>query len=205
MKERLAELIVDLGVKKKDFAEKIDVSTGNLSDWLKDRYKPTTEALAKISGAYGVNLKWLLTGEGRKFLNDEESHSETFEIPLVGMVAAGRLLLEDMPIENKFVLPGLKDKHYIALRVVGNSMQPIIEQDDILIVKQIDRTQIKTGRVYVIVHREGTAVKKIFKERDHLRCASYNQNVEPEFKVTDVRSVYKIVRHIHPYRDFLFP
>lgn len=68
MKERLAELIKELGILKKNFAEEIGVSTGNLSDWLRGKTEPSAKALARISEKYNVNLNWLVAGKGPMFL-----------------------------------------------------------------------------------------------------------------------------------------
>jgi len=69
MKERLAELIAELGILKKDFAESIGVSTGNLSDWLSGKTEPSAKPLSRISEKYKVNLNWLVTGKGPMFLD----------------------------------------------------------------------------------------------------------------------------------------
>jgi transcriptional regulator with XRE-family HTH domain len=68
MKERLAELILELGIIKKDFAESIGVSTGNLSDWLSGKTEPSAKPLARIFETYNVNLNWLVAGNGPMFL-----------------------------------------------------------------------------------------------------------------------------------------
>lgn len=68
MKARLAELIQELGILKKDFAESIGVSTGNLSDWLSGKTEPSAKPLSRISEKYKVNLNWLVVGHGPMFL-----------------------------------------------------------------------------------------------------------------------------------------
>ena len=68
MKERLAQLIEELGILKKDFADSIGVSTGNLSDWLSGKTEPSAKPLARISEKYKINLNWLVVGNGPMFL-----------------------------------------------------------------------------------------------------------------------------------------
>lgn len=68
---RLAELIRRAGVLKKDFAESIDISTGNLSDWLRGRTEPSAKMLSRIHEKFKVNLNWLIAGKGEIFLNDD--------------------------------------------------------------------------------------------------------------------------------------
>ncbi|EHO40400.1 helix-turn-helix domain protein [Caldithrix abyssi DSM 13497] len=68
MVDRLNILIKKLGLAKKDFAKSINVSPGNLSDWLKGKSEPSSKALIRICEIYNVNLNWLLTGQGNMFL-----------------------------------------------------------------------------------------------------------------------------------------
>jgi transcriptional regulator with XRE-family HTH domain len=67
MRERLAELIKELGILKKDFADNIGVSTGNLADWLNGKTEPSAKALSRIFETYRVNLNWLVAGNGPMF------------------------------------------------------------------------------------------------------------------------------------------
>jgi len=86
---RLVELIRLLGINRAQFARDIDVTQGNLSDWINDKKpsKPSVVALAKIREVYNVNINWLLTGEGvmfspdsdGRFFNPGESDKEELE------------------------------------------------------------------------------------------------------------------------------
>lgn len=69
MKTRLAALVDETGLLKKDFAEKIEVSTGNLSDWLSGRTEPSAKVLSRICEIFDVNLNWLISGKGSMFLS----------------------------------------------------------------------------------------------------------------------------------------
>ena len=79
MKIRLSEIIEKTGVLKKEFAEKIGVSTGNLSDWLKGRSEPSAKVLTRICELYHVNINWLLTGKGDMFLDSSEKFVKRYD------------------------------------------------------------------------------------------------------------------------------
>jgi len=70
IKQRLESILQSLNITQKAFALSIDVSPGNVSDWLSNKrnISPSLEALARISEVYKINLNWLLTGEGEMFL-----------------------------------------------------------------------------------------------------------------------------------------
>ncbi len=55
-------------------ARDINVTQGNISDWVNDKKpsKPSVMALAKIREVYNVNINWLLTGEGVMFSPDSD-------------------------------------------------------------------------------------------------------------------------------------
>jgi transcriptional regulator with XRE-family HTH domain len=76
--ERIVELINLLNINKKTFALSINVSPGNISDWLSKNRKanPSMDAIIRISEKYDVNLNWLLTGKGEMFLSDNKEPQE---------------------------------------------------------------------------------------------------------------------------------
>ncbi len=76
--ERIVELINLLNINKKTFALSINVSPGNISDWLSKNRKanPSMDAIIRISEKYDVNLNWLLTGKGEMFLSDNKESQE---------------------------------------------------------------------------------------------------------------------------------
>ena len=68
MKARLALLIEELGILKKDFAAALEISTGNLSDWLRGKTEPSAKSLVRMGEKYRVNLNWLVLGTGPMFV-----------------------------------------------------------------------------------------------------------------------------------------
>lgn len=75
VKNRIELLIVSLKITKKAFASAIEVSPGNVSDWINQNRNanPSTDALIRISEIYKVNLNWLLSGIGSMFLTDQNT------------------------------------------------------------------------------------------------------------------------------------
>ena len=71
---RLAQLIRDRQGSERGaqaaFARRIEVSSGNLSDWLRLEGKPQTypslEAIARIYEEYNVDLPWLIAGKSNQ-------------------------------------------------------------------------------------------------------------------------------------------
>lgn len=68
--DRIFELIKESGLTAKDFAKKVGVSQGNITDWKTGRAKPSVQSLEKIAKSSNVRLEWL-TGNS-KYKTDEE-------------------------------------------------------------------------------------------------------------------------------------
>lgn len=71
--ERLEYIIKYFNINKKDFAMSIKYSPGNVTDWIKGRYKPSSRALINIENIYGISQKWLIQGSGSMFIRIPES------------------------------------------------------------------------------------------------------------------------------------
>ncbi|HOZ01490.1 MAG TPA: helix-turn-helix transcriptional regulator, partial [Candidatus Syntrophosphaera sp.] len=98
-KDLLEELLRALKISKKKFAEGLNLSQGNVSDWFnRPGYRPSIDALRKISQIYNVNLNWLITGTGSMFLLNDRArvgvdavppNPSPLHIPVVADIAAG--------------------------------------------------------------------------------------------------------------------
>ncbi|MDR1215192.1 MAG: helix-turn-helix domain-containing protein [Treponema sp.] len=65
--KRLIKVRAEIGLKQGEFAERIGISQGMLSD-IEHENKPLTERNIKlIHLTFGVNREWLLTGQGEMF------------------------------------------------------------------------------------------------------------------------------------------
>lgn len=56
-------------------ANKIGVSSGNVSDWENERSKPSSDAIINISNFFNVSADWLLTGKSFDSSNVIENKS----------------------------------------------------------------------------------------------------------------------------------
>lgn len=68
---RISYIVKKLRLTKKNFAESLNISSGNLSDWINPDRKsnPTVSSLIRINEIYDVNITWLLTGKGEMFID----------------------------------------------------------------------------------------------------------------------------------------
>ncbi len=79
MKERIIQIMQEMGVSKSEFADKIGVAVSLLSHVIGGRNKPTLNVVMGIHTAYPqINIDWILYGTGDMF--STTSPSENREI-----------------------------------------------------------------------------------------------------------------------------
>lgn len=71
--DRIFQLIEEEGITAKEFANKVGVSQGNITDWKTGRAKPSIESLQKISKYTKVDINWLI---GYSYFKNNLEHSK---------------------------------------------------------------------------------------------------------------------------------
>lgn len=79
MNERITEIRNFLNLSQKDFAEKIGLKQGSLSDLETGRANITDRVILLICSQFNVNEEWLKFGNGQMFQKDKKQN-EFFEI-----------------------------------------------------------------------------------------------------------------------------
>ena len=114
-------------------------------------------------------------------------------LPLVGQVAAGAPIFAEENIEEYLEVPdviGGEDGDYI-LQIRGESMKDagIIEGDYVIVRPSDDAID---GEIVVALIGEEATVKRIFREKDHIRLQPENEEMEP-ILTTEARVLGKVV------------
>lgn len=143
------------------------------------------KAAAKYGDAFGVDPGWILFGDAGAGATSEPSFI-TADVPLISWVSAGEMALDmgsvdlaEFPTVAGVDLPA---GDYIALRVVGNSMNKISPPDSIIFVDTANRRLVPNG-LYVVADETGAATYKRYRPGDepHFQPASYDEVDPPDF------------------------
>jgi repressor LexA len=114
-------------------------------------------------------------------------------LPLVGQVAAGAPILAEENIEEYLEVPdviGGEEGDYI-LQIRGESMKDAgILESDYVIVRPSDTAD--DGEIVVALIGEEATVKRIFREKDHIRLQPENEEMEP-ILTTEAKVLGKVV------------
>lgn len=70
---RISQLISVLGIKKKEFAKRLDLSQPFVSELCSGVKKPSKHTIADICKEFNVEERWLRTGEGEMFVQSSRA------------------------------------------------------------------------------------------------------------------------------------
>lgn len=76
MKDRLKELRKTQGLKQREFAERVGVSTGRVGGWESGTDRPGDARIDKICNVFHVRREWLEKGEGEMFEPEQAPKSK---------------------------------------------------------------------------------------------------------------------------------
>jgi len=199
VQNRLKFLIDSLKINIKEFSIKTGIPYRTIQDYLLGKRMPGGENLQKICTHLGINLNWLLTGEGEPFLKKEEKPliaaekpfeyaSEYVYIPVAeGHISAGTGLIPvvDIKVRLAFREDWVKrkgdPKKMILIRVKGDSMEPTFYSGDIVLVDTNKNFVDIEGGIYAITIDNKIMVKRIqvLYNEGKLKIISDNPRYEP--------------------------
>ena len=148
----------------------------------------------KVDSNRSRTMEVVQTGEERKSEN-------ITEVPILGVVAAGRPIMAEenwegvLPIHSSFIK---KNRQYFALRVRGDSMKDagIMENDMAVIQKQ--NIARDSDIVVAVVDDEKVTIKRFFKETNRIRLQPENPSHYPIYS-QNVRILGKLTHIIRAY------
>jgi len=203
----------ELDLTLEDVGNAVGVSKSTVKKW-EDGYisNMKRDKIAELAKVLQISPVVLITGdcpnEGTDInkLGGQAYNSENMvPVPVVGRVAAGLSCFAETDIESyelvssESILPGYE---YMWLRVTGDSMEPIICENDLVLVRLQDIVDDGDYAV-VLVDNEDGLVKKMHLEKDSLSLISINPYYPPRiFKEKDMKRIRIIGKVIESKRKF---
>lgn len=170
------------------------------------------EQARKVCHEYGVNYNFLLEGEGTPFGMDLATPDEA------DIVYNGNILYTDMEafagvsigvekFENNdfFAIPGINGSGLVAFPIKGNSMEPVINDEDIVICREIAGVhEIKDNKIYAVRNNGSIWVKYVQRIQNekgrvtHLKLISANHLEYDPFNedVNEHTRLYEVIRRV---------
>lgn len=199
---RIREVMSFFRYNQTEFAHETGVRQNNLSEMLSGKRPISGNFLLKLSSRFGINPKWILSGEGEMSYMDEmtknvppspappiEYIKELETRPRIPYTASAGSLTsavegvtesecEQIPVITAF------PSYDFTMFVKGDSMYPNYEGGDEVACKRIDSTSfIQWGKVHVLDTAQGIVIKRVYDDDGNIRCSSYNKEY-PDFTIS---------------------
>ncbi|MBF0288664.1 MAG: LexA family transcriptional repressor [SAR324 cluster bacterium] len=164
--QRFEFIIENTEGSKTNFARNTGKTPAQITDICKGRGKPTFDYLLALNVKYGININWLLTGEGSAFsipsATDELSESFTEGFVMVprydvrasagyGAIINSEQVVDYLAFKREWVSNDLRtDAPNLALITAdGDSMEPTIKNGDLLLI-DMGQTRVKKDSIYIL-------------------------------------------------------
>lgn len=189
-KSRIVTLREIMGYSQKDFAERVGITQGALSQIESGKSHASFDTLKKISDEFNINCNWLIKGIGQVSLEKSEGPlmpevristtltqlsvmKEKALIPLVKEEAhAGYVTgFEDgeyIKTLDVYQIPGFEKGNYRLFEIVGDSMIPTIHPREIVVCEFVkDWALLENGTLCVLISKEGIVAKRAYYYEDN--------------------------------------
>lgn len=200
--ERIKFVLDTKGIKRKDLAEKLGVTTMAIGNLVKNEVKKPR--VMDIAMALGVNPQWLQDGTGEMeldhndLLNDsqvspiekDQDYSNT-HIPLdrfdIKLSAGNGSSVEWIPRKSEkpllfpeswFKARKLTPNSCKAMYVRGNSMSPVLDNWDTVVV-DTDDTEVIDGDIYALIYKDYFYIKQVVRTSSGVSLVSFNTEFDP--------------------------
>lgn len=171
----IKEKRLEMGMTMKQLGQKVGVTTATVSRWESGEISTLkAETIRKVADA--LHISPLV------FIGEDMSTIKTIKIPVVGRVVAGTPIFAQENIEGMVEINEDDSKGVMfALKVIGHSMEPRIQEGDLLIIQK--QEDVESGDIaIVLVNGDEATVKQVKKQSDGIMLIGFNQDVyEPHF------------------------
>ena len=146
--------------------------------------EPNFEVLESLADFFNVDLNYLLgkSDKTTKLMIEDSQPPQVLQIPVLGTVAAGIPIsaVEDILDYEEIDSSWKNQGEFFALRIKGDSMQPKIDDGDVVIVRQ--QSDANSGdTVIALVNGDDATCKKLQKTENGIMLVSTNPNYLPMF------------------------
>lgn len=196
--DRVRQRLSDLGLS----AREVSMRTTGKPEFLRPVLRgaqPRADNLEKLAEVLGVSVQWLLTGQGNIALSGDPPLQPKLRVPLLSWVSAGVMAFPDVSEETlSWVEEAGLDPNgdWIALRVVGDSMDRISPPESIIFVDRKDQVLVPNA-CYVISNGDGEATYKRFRPNPmRFEPVSTNPEHEPIYPTREPLIVGRVKKSV---------
>ncbi|MFV0550381.1 MAG: LexA family protein [Anaerorhabdus sp.] len=160
-----------------EIAEIARVHKSTVSEWLNAKKYPRLDKIQILSDYFGIWKSDLMETFGRS-----SAESKGIRIPVLGRVIAGIPIdaIEEIIDYEEISCKMASTGEFFALQIKGDSMEPQISENDVVIVKK--QNDVESNQIAnVLVNGHEATVKKIIKKENGIMLVPFNNDYEPLF------------------------
>lgn len=160
--------------------------------------------LVKLYRRFSLNPKWIETGVGNMFMNDQSGPDVGFKaIPKVAArLSAGtgsfdttESVTDYLSFQTKWLSAKGSANNMVAMEVFGQSMEPVIKEGDTVLIDQ-SQQKILAGAIYAVGVEDTILIKRLEKHPNKLVLCSDNKSYEPIFLEPDQMETVRIIGRV---------
>lgn len=215
---RLIHAINIRDMKPIDLSRKSGISKTNISCYMSGKYEAKPDGIKLLAEALSVNPVWLMGYDVPMERNTDDllkkigaiplSDIQTVPIPILGTVKAGYdyLAQENIIDYVGFKLKKTDIENYYALNIVGNSMEPLFDDGDTVLVHKQEEFESGDNCV-VLINGDEATVKQVYKGIDEIELKAINPYYPPrkftkkEIKTTPVKIIGVVEKSIRNFKN----
>lgn len=179
---RLQKAMNIRNIKATELSERAKIPKSAISQYISGLYEAKQKSIFKLANVLDVSEGWLmgLDVPMERSTKTDKLGNPIEEIPLLGTVKAGYDYLAQenwigtVDIDKKLAESG----ELFALKIKGDSMSPVLIEDDIVVIKKQD--DFENGDIVVaIINGDEATIKKGKKSENSILLQPLNTNYEP--------------------------
>lgn len=210
--KNLSFYMMQKGVDRNQLCEALGFKYSTVSEWLSAKKYPRMDKIELLAEFFDIKKSDLIEQKKNSLANNSTesiilNKGETIPIPRIGQVAAGiNCYAEDnieeyIPTDRDILKEGYQ---YFWLSVIGDSMEPELRENDLVLVRE---QKVLERECYAVVRidDEDGVVKRVKVEADKITLTSVNPYYPPrEFckedmnRISIVGPVLEVKRRFNP-------
>lgn len=187
---RLKQAMDLKGIKASELSEKAGIPKSAISQYLSGLYEAKQKSVFKLANVLDVSEAWLMGLDVpmerkkddllRKIGAIPLSETDTVKIPILGTVKAGYdyLVQENIIDYISFKVDGKDLRNYYGLYVTGDSMEPLFDNGDTVIVHKQDSFE-NGDYCVVLINGDEATVKRVYKDSNGIELKAINPYYPP--------------------------
>lgn len=178
----LKSLRVAKGLTQDELSKQLNISRSTIGMYEKGAREPDFETLELIAYYFNVDTDYLLGRTVKTTYIPSSALRKGVSINVLGRVAAGIPIdaIEEVIDTEEITEEMAKTGEFFGLKIKGNSMEPRIYENDVVIVRQ--QNDAESGDVVIAtINGDEATCKRLRKYRDGIELISNNPSYEPMF------------------------